>query len=280
MSLRAIATLVIAVVLGLAAVLIVNGLLNSKPKVPPAAVVAAAPTTPVIVAAKPITRGEVVTPDLLKVVSFPQGSAPEGAFSDANTVTADKAGPRVAMRDLGVGEPVLQSRLTPPGGKLNMSGIIASGMQAVTLHTNAFAGVAGFILPGDHVDVLMTRTTTPPRGGPATTVVQVVLENVKVVAIDQNANDESNGAQVGGALTVEVTPEQAQTLTLAQTIGSVSFSLRHALDSSRLTRIATAAPALDLAHPRPAKPPPPVEDYGLVRVTRTTDTTVYQLSSR
>jgi pilus assembly protein CpaB len=274
MSLRAIATLVIAVVLGLAAVLILNTVINRAPKPPPPVAAVAAPTTPVVVAAKPIARGIAVSADLLKVVNFPLGAAPDGSFNSIAQVVgvAGKDPPRVASRDLNPGEPVLNTRVTGPGGKLALSEIIPQGMQAVSLRTSDVQGVAGFILPGDHVDVLLTRNG----------FVQVVVENLKVIGVDQNDNDESSGAQVGKTITMLVTPQQAQTITLAQTMGAVSFSLRHVLDSNRLTRLATSTSALDLrsapSHGHAA--PPPLADYGLVRVTRFTDTTTYQLSSR
>jgi pilus assembly protein CpaB len=276
MSLRAIATLVIAVVLGLAAVLILNSVISRAPK--PVAAGSSAPTlppAPVVVAAKPIARGVMVTADLLKVVSFPNASAPDGAFAKIADVTGTgtRDTRRLATRDLSPGEPVLKTRVTAPGGTINLSDIISPGMQAVSLRTSDIQGVAGFILPGDHVDVFLTRNG----------FVQVVVENLKVVGIDQNNNDESAQPQVGKAITVEVTPQQAQTITLAQTLGAVSFSLRHVQDTGRLLRLATSAAALDLRRPAPERPRPsipPGEDYGVVRVTRATDTTVYQLSAR
>lgn len=268
MSLRAIATLVIAVVLGLAAVLIINSLVNRGPKAPVTATVAA-PATTVVVAAKPIARGVTLTPDLLKLVDFPKDTVPENAFTTIAQLTGPKDVQRIATRDLGPGEPVLSTRVTPPGGKLNLSDALTQGMQAVTLRTNDVQGVAGFVLPGDHVDLLLTR-------GP---IVQVILENIKVVAIDQNNNEETNVPAVVKAITLEVTPSQAQTVTLAQTLGTVSLSLRHVQDSGRVRRIATSATALDLKPPRRRTEKSPY-DYGVVRVTRATDTTVYQLSSR
>jgi pilus assembly protein CpaB len=275
MSLRAIATLVIAVVLGLAAVLILNTVVTHAPKPVASNAAPTAPPAPVVVAAKPIARGVMLTADLLKVEGFPAGSAPQGAFGTVAQVTGPgtKDTQRLAIRDLSPGEPVLATRVTKPGEKINLSDIIEPGMQAVALRTNDIQGVAGFILPGDHVDVFLARNG----------FVQVVVENLKVVGIDQNDNDETSGSAVGKAITVEVTPQQAQTITLAQTLGTVSFSLRHVQDSARLTRLATSAAALDLRRPPPVRPRPavpPGENYGVVRVTRATDTTVYQLSAR
>jgi pilus assembly protein CpaB len=276
MSLRAVAVLVVAVILGLVAVFAVNSILGHANKPAPVAAAGPGAGAPVVVAAKPIARGVTITPDLLKVVNFPVGAAPDGSFGAITELTGGKDVQRVAFRDLSVGEPVLKTRVSDPGGKLSLSDVLTPGMQAVSLRTNDISGVAGFVLPGDHVDVLLTRTATPPSGGAPTTLVQVVVEDLKVLGIDQVDDPEARGPMVVKAITVEVTPQQAQTITLAQTMGAVTFSLRHVQDSARLTRIATSAKALELARPSMRKP----DDYGLVRVTRETSTTIYQLSSR
>lgn len=288
MSLRAIATLVIAIVLGLAAVLIVNSFINRANNRPATAAggAPAGPASPVVVAAKPIGRGVTVTPELVKVVNFPPGAAPEGAFTAVNQLTGGKDVQRVALRDLSPGEPVLATRVSAPGQKINLSDILDPGMQAVTLRTNDVAGVGGFVLPGDHVDILLTRTvdsgavSAGAQGGP-TTLVQAIVENVKVLGIDQMYDEEAAKPAVVKAITVEVTPAQAQTITLAQTVGAISFALRHVDDSAKLTRVATTTAALGFGPQLPrrvkARSAP---NYGLVRVTRSTETTTYQLSAR
>ena len=279
MPLRTIATLAIAVVLGLIAVVLVNGYLGSKKK-NDVAQVAAVQGSPVVVAAAPIARGVIIQPQLLKVASYPSNAVPAGAFTTVAQLTGGKDVQRLALRDLQPDEPVLATRVTPPGGKLNLSDILDPGMQAVTLRSDDVKGVGGFVLPGDRVDVLLTR------GVPNTTVTQVVAENIRVLAIDQVDDDELNKPVVVKAITIQVTPAQAQSITLAQTIGSLSLSLRHVQDGQPVARLATTAAAFGFTAPRPVplagserprKVPPGFEDLGTVRVTRMTDTSVYTL---
>jgi len=282
MPLRTIATLAIAIVLGLIAVVLVNGYLGSKKKTA-VAQVAATSGTPVVVAAVAISRGVIIQPQLLKVANYPANAAPAGAFTSVAQLTGSKDVQRLALRDLQPDEPILASRVTPPGGKLNLSDIIDPGMQAVTLRSDDVKGVGGFVLPGDKVDVLLTRSVAAAGG---TTVTQVVAEDLRVLAIDQSDDDELNKPVVVKAITVQVTPEQAQTITLGQTVGALSLSLRHVTDVAPVRRLATTAAAFGFTAPRAAplagsgrtrKSPPGLEDLGTVRVTRMTDTTVYSV---
>ncbi len=284
MPLRTIATFAIAIVLGLIAVVLVNGYLNKNKGQAPLAVASAAPGSPVVVAAQPIARGVVVQPQLLKVVNYPAGAVPTGAFTAISQLTGTKDQQRVALRDLGPDEPVLATRVSAPGGKLNLATVISPGMQAVSLHDNDVAGVGGFILPGDRVDVLLTRSVGPATGQTVgTEVTQLIADNIRVLGIDQADNDETNTPVVGKSITVEVTPDQAQSITLAQTLGNVSFSLRHVTDVLPTTRRATTAAALGFVqaaartHAKGTAGPPNVPT---VRVTRVTDTTVYPLMGR
>ncbi len=284
MSLRTIATLAIAIVLGLVAVVILNGYLGSQKKAAPQQQVASGAGAPVVVAAAPIKRGVVLQPSLLKVVNYPAGSVPAGAFSTVAQLTGAKDVQRLALRDLAPDEPVLAVRVTAPGGKLNLAGLLDPGMQAVTLHSTDIQEVSGFVLPGDHVDLLLTRTIG--GGGnsqQSNSVTQILAENMKVLAIDQSDDDEADKPVVAHAITIEVTPEQAQLITLGQSVGAVTLSLRHVDDTAPLAKKATVLAQLGFTAPaplpagvaggHPARPAGPE-----VRVTRMTDTTVYQLS--
>ncbi len=137
-------------------------------------------------------------------------------------------------------------------------------MRAVTFRANDVAGVAGFVLPGDRVDVLLTREAGGGDGR-AGYQTQVVADNLKVLGVDQIDDESATKPVVVKAITLEVTPEQAQTISLAQAVGTVSLSLRQvndqALTGKRLTTIAdlggyrAAAPSgLKGAAPRPARP--------------------------
>ena len=280
MPLRTIATLAIAVVLGLIAVVLLNVYMGSARKAQVAQVQSGV-GSPVVVAAVPITRGVVVQPQLLKVVQFPAGSVPQGAFTSIAQLTGGKDVARVAMRDLTPDEPVLATRVSPPGGKLNLATELDPGTQAIAIRTNDVAGVGGFVLPNDRVDVLMTRMAG--AGNRAVQVTQVVAENVRVLGVDQSDDQEANKPVVVKAVTLQVTADQAQSVTLAQTVGSLSLALRHVDDAAPVGRTVTTQAAFGFSGPRPvlshavhhAGPGLPT-----VRVTRATDTSVYQLSAR
>jgi pilus assembly protein CpaB len=289
MPIRTIATLAIAVVLGLIAVVLVNGYLGARKKAEVTQVAAVA-GSPVVVAAVPISRGVIIQPQLLKVANYPANAVPAGAFTTVAQLTGGKDVQRMALRDLQPDEPVLAARVTPPGGKLNLADIIDPGMQAVTLRSSDITGVGGFVLPGDRVDVLMTRTAQ--SNGASTTVsqsvTQAVAQNIRVLAIDQSDDDELNKPVVVKAITIQVTPDQAQSITLAQSVGSLSLALRHVTDTQPLNKLATTVASFGFNTPRspsPIGPPRPrlgpgLTDLGTVRVTRATDTTLYAVGAR
>ncbi len=161
MNIRTIATLVIAIVLGLIAVLLVRNFLGTA-RNNSAQQVAAIATVPVVVAAAPVARGLSLEPQLLKIVQYPADAVPAGAYKTVAELTTSPPGApqgkRLALRSLALNEPVLATKISVPGGKLNLSGVLAEGMRAVTIRTNDVAGVGGFVLPGDRVDILLTRT--------------------------------------------------------------------------------------------------------------------------
>lgn len=279
MPLRTIATFAIAIVLGLIAVVLINAYMGSTRKAQVAQVQAGV-GAPVVVASAPITRGAVIQPTQLKVVNYPAGSVPAGSFTAINQLTGGKDQQRIATRDLGVDEPVLKTRVTDPGAKLTMASELDPGMQAVTFRTGDVQGVAGFVFPNDRVDILLSRTVANGR----LPLTQVIAQNVRIMGIDQSDDQEQSKPAVVKAITVEVTPEQAQQITLAATMGTVSLSLRHVQDTAPITKVATTAVSFGFfSAPSEGKPmtgghvrrgPRGPE----VRVTRGTETTAYQLA--
>jgi pilus assembly protein CpaB len=289
MPIRTIATLAIAIVLGLVAVVILNGVFNGGRKTQQLAV---SGVSPVVVAALPIARGATLQPTLLKIANYPQDSVPAGAFTSIAALTGAQGAQRLAMRSLTPGEPILLTEVSGPGGRLNLSSVLDPGKQAVAIRSGDVAGVGGFVLPGDRVDVLLTRVIQG-NDAPPNTVTQILAENIRVVGIDQSDNDEASKPSVAKAVTIEVTPEQAQTIALGQSVGAVSLSLRHVADVAPLARHATTV--AELGFVPPAKRPPanasasaangkpagvPLYGPGIVRVTRVTETTGYRLGGR
>lgn len=236
MSLRNIASLAIAILLGLIAVMLVRGMLISQKGNSPSAI-AAAGMTPVVVAALPIERGSNLKPAMLKIVNYPKDAVPVGAFQAIDQL-ASRANVRTAVRSMSANEPILPAKLSGAGGKTNLSGTLTPGMRAVSVRSDDVSGVGGFVLPGDRVDILLTRTIG--NGEAATTVTQVLAENSLVLGVDQSSDVEADKPVVAKAVTVEVTPDQAQTISLAHAVGSVSLSLRQISDTAELARKTTS----------------------------------------
>lgn len=271
-SMRSLATFAVAIFLGIVAVILTRSYVNNS-----ARVVAAPVQTgfvSVVVAAQPLDRGVTLEPNLLKTVSFPADAAPANAFSGIAALTGGKEQKRLMLRNVVANEPILASNVSGPGGKLNLSGTITEGMRAVSLRSSDVAGVGGFVLPGDRVDVLLTRST---EGNDASkTVTQVLAENVRVLGVDQSDNSEADKPVVSKAITVEVTPDQAQSISLGQTVGTVSLTLRRVADDSPLGRKATAVSDLALT-PRRAAPSAPAGPA--IRVVRGTQASQVSLSA-
>ncbi len=275
MNARTIATFAVAILLGLIAVLLVRGyLVSSRNAAQPQLAQSAVGTTPIVVAAKPIERGVSLTPDMLRVVRYPADATPANDFQNVAQLVGPGQTGRLALRSLSANEPILADWISGPGGKLTLSTTLDPGMRAVSLRSSDVAGVAGFVLPGDRVDILLTRTIG--GGDAATTVTQVLAENVLVLGVDQLANTEADKPVVAKAVTVEVTPEQAEAVSLAQAVGQVSFALRHVADDAALPKRVMTVADLGFA-PRPASHvrPAHVANTVDVRVTRGVATTGY-----
>jgi pilus assembly protein CpaB len=270
----------VAVLLGLVAVFLVRNYIGQAQKAP---VQTAGPVgmKPVVVAAAPIPRGSALTPNLLKVVNYPIDAVPPGAVAAVADLGTPGPNGRLILRTLSPNEPILMSEVTGPGGKLTLAGVVDAGMRAVTIRSSDVAGVAGFVLPGDRVDILLTRSTSD-HGEPAT---QVLAENVKVLGVDQLSDSAADKPVVARSVTVEATPDQANLITLAQAAGNVSFTLRHVADDAALKNHAATIADLAIkgraapAGPRRLPPPKPAEsDSVQVRVTRGTETAGYSVA--
>jgi len=248
MSPRTIVTFAIAVLLGLVAVLLVRGYISPKD-----AKTAANGARLVVVAAQPIERGAKLDASLLKVVRVPMDAAPAGAFVAVAPLLGADGTERVALRAISLNEPILPNNVSGPGGRAILSATVADGMRAVSLRSNDVSGVAGFVLPGDHVDVLLTRDTGKGDGSVAT---QLLADNVLVLGVDQTDDDQAKKPQVAKAVTVQVTPDQAQAIALAHEVGKVSLALRGASDSGAPMKTVTTIADLQVRGVRPVAAAP------------------------
>jgi len=179
-----------------------------------------AATRTVVVAASPLRFGNPLSSGNLREVSWPEGALPEGSFTSVQDLLA--AGRRIALAPIEPNEPVLATKITGPGQRATLSAVLHEGMKAVTVRVSDVEGVAGFVLPGDHVDVLLTRRSDK------TGTTDVVLQNARVLAVDQLADERSDKPAVVKAVTLEVDTLAAQKLTLAAQVGTLALALRKA----------------------------------------------------
>ena len=179
-------------------------------------------TRTVVVAKSPLRFGNALTSQVLREVEWPNDAIPENAFSTiAELMKGEK---RVVLASMEANEPIVSAKITGPGQKATLSALIEEGMKAVTIRVNDVDGVAGFVLPGDRVDVLMTRSAE--NSG----MTDIVLQNVKVLGIDQLADARAEKPTVAKAVTLEVDTVSAQKLAVASSAGNLSLMLRRAGD--------------------------------------------------
>jgi len=215
--------LAVAVVFGAIAVFLVNNLLTVK--VAERAEIGGVETRPLVVAAVDLDVGTRVDKAMLRTVAWPAASVPQGAYAQADAVIGTE--PPVVLREIRKGEPVLAYKLSPHGARGGLTVRIPENMRAVTIAVNEVRGVAGFVLPGDRVDVLSTSSQGRADNAPVT---RVIAQNVPVLGVDQSSSEKKTDPQVVNAVTLLVTPEQGQKIALAQRIGDVTLLLRNEAD--------------------------------------------------
>ena len=177
-------------------------------------------TQTIVVAKRPLRFGTELNADMLREVSWPTTDLPATAFSKISDVLKD--GRRVVLAAMEPNEPVLALKITGAGQRATLSSLVQPGMKAVTIRVNDVEGVGGFVLPGDRVDVVLTRNSN----GAASS--EVVLQNAKVLATDQIADERATKASVAKSITLEVDTLDAQKVWLAASVGSLSLLLRKA----------------------------------------------------
>jgi pilus assembly protein CpaB len=207
-------------------------------------------TRKVAVAAANLDLGQQIRPEHVKVIDWPGGSVPAGAFGDAAELKD-----RVAKIGFSRDEPILESKLAPSGTKGGLSAVIAGGKRAITVRVNDVVGVAGFALPGNYVDVIVnTKDDRKPKEDQA--ISKIVLEKILVLAVGEEASRDETKPKVVKAVTLEVTPEQAEAIDLARSVGQLSLVLRNQVDA---TDVKTAGITKDvLLGIEPLPPPKPV----------------------
>ncbi|RWC86529.1 MULTISPECIES: Flp pilus assembly protein CpaB [unclassified Mesorhizobium] len=187
------------------------------------------PHDTVVVAAIPLKFGDTLTEDKLREIAWPAGAVPAGAFKTTKEMLTGE-GVKQALQAIGTNEPVLATKITGPGQRATLSAVLGEGMKAVSIRVNDVLGVAGFVFPGDRVDILLTRTVRGDDGADKS-FVDVLLQSMKVLAIDQVADVSKDSPTVVKSVTLEVSTKDAQKLTLAAGAGQLSLALRQAAAS-------------------------------------------------
>ncbi|KQV80416.1 Flp pilus assembly protein CpaB [Massilia sp. Root351] len=270
---RALVMMLIAVILAGGAVLVAARWINGQ-------AASQAGTGKVAVALVDIALGSRLNPDMVRMVDWPANAMPPGAISDPKLLAS-----RVTRSSLQRGEPLMEGKLAPPGTQGGLSAVVAEGKRAMTVRVNDVVGVAGFALPGNFVDVLVNTQEDGPRGMKDASISKIVLERILVLAIAQEAGRDETKPKVVNAVTLELSPQQAERLDLARSVGTLSLVLRNQADPDPVrTAGATKASLLDaklaaappapaparaavLVRPRPAQPP---READMVEVMRGT----------
>ena len=182
----------------------------------------------VAVAKVAIPLGSKIIPEQIMVVQFPKESTPDGAFD-----TPEKLAGRVAVVNIAAREPITEARLAPEGTAAGLSAVIPEGYRAMTVKVDDAAGISGFIMPGTMVDVVVT--IDPREGsGMQDPISKIVLQNIKVLANGQNIDKPENEREANSvkAVTLQVTPEEAEKLALATTEGKLQLVMRNQIDQN------------------------------------------------
>lgn len=180
----------------------------------------------VAVAKVPIPIGSKIIPEQIMVVQFPKESTPDGAFD-----TPEKLAGRVAVVNIAAREPITEARLAPEGTAAGLSAVIPEGYRAMTVKVDDAAGISGFIQPGALVDVVVV--IDPREGsGMQDPISKIVLQNIKVLANGQNIDKPKDEREANSvkAVTLQVTPEQAEKLALASNEGKLQLVMRNQID--------------------------------------------------
>jgi pilus assembly protein CpaB len=202
----------------------------------------------VVAAAVPIPFATKVEERHLKLVEMPEGITPEGFFATIEEVVG-----QVSTTKISRGEILVAERFRVHSAGSTLAALVDKNMRAVTVRVDDVVGVAGFLLPGNTVDVLASRKISGKRA-----VTETILKNIKVLAVDQKATAEENEPVVVRAVTLEMLPKQAEELFRARTEGTIQLTLRNPLEQEIVPPPAPPKKRV-VRRPSTKRPPPPTE---------------------
>lgn len=181
----------------------------------------------VLVASKDLPAGVFISPDSVRWQTWPEGGLAASYTVKGQRAPEDFHG-AVVRQGIAAGEPITDVRVVKPNDRGFLAAVLTPGMRAISISVNATSGVSGFVFPGDRVDVILAhrfRVEDSEDNAPRKAS-ETVMRNVRILAIDQKTNDQDGKPLVAKTATVEVTPKQAEELTLAAEMGKLSFSLQ------------------------------------------------------
>lgn len=210
-----------------------------------------------------IPYGQIITAQSLKMMPWPRAAVPAGAFTDVSSLLPPPGQPpRRAVRAMSVGDPVLAAKISNFGEKVTIVQSLGQNTRAMAIKVDAETAVGGFVTPGDSVDVVLTQ------GRDAELKTVTILQNIRVVGVDQESDQKQDQPEVARTVTVEISPEQGQVLALAQKAGTLSLTLR-TLDAA-MDRPLEAIRLVDILREK-SPVPTPVAAKMTVKVRRGND---------
>jgi pilus assembly protein CpaB len=222
-----------------------------------AAVMPAQTGPKILVAQRALPVGTILGPDAFKYQPWPADMVENAYFKQGDSDPSTMTG-MVVRTAITAGQPLTQGALVKPGERGFLAAALGAGMRAVTVKTSKLAGVAGFIFPGDRVDLLLTQTVRDKfEGGKPLNVSETILGNVRVLATDQRTETtDEQGKQVVKvytSVTLEVTPKMAEKIVVAQSMGALTLSLRSLADNSTDLEQAIAAGSVSMGNAKDPK---------------------------
>jgi len=211
----------------------------------------AAPAVPVgpkvLVAKKALPVGTIIDADSFSFQPWPKELMQGAYYIETQPDSKNLAG-TVVRYAITAGQPVTRGSLVGPEDRGFLAAALGPGMRAVTVHVSTTSGVAGFVFPGDHVDLVLTQTVSGGGDGPALKVSETIVRNIRVLATDQRTTDKDKDGKTvvktASNVTFEVTPKIAEKIAVAESLGSLSLSLRSIADNTAELERAVASGAV------------------------------------
>ncbi len=225
-------------------------------------------TVPVMVATRALRYGEPIGPDAIRAVAWPADSVPAGAFQTAEAVIPDASRPRVALRAMEAMEPLLAIKVSEPGQPAGITAILTPGMRAFTIRVDQNSGISGTLRPSDTVDIYWTG-----RSAEQGEVTRLLSTGVRIIALDENGDQDRAFNGVPRSVTIEAAPEMVASLAQGQSTGRLSLSLVGLDDTTALSQIQVDSRSLLGMETRAA----PVTERCTVRTRRGADVVMIEI---